>query len=396
MKNIFFIILVFASVSAKAQESISLQGALDSARANNYTIKNSQLLSEYQEKLKSTYLNFPATQMNFEYGQLNTHLKDNKFNVSQGFDFPTVYARQKKWLDAQWQKSLAEQQLTIREVEREVTQLYYEIKVAQIHLNLLSTIDSSLGHFVQMSEQRLEKGATTISELSAVQLQQQQVSIQKKWLEQQIYLTALQMQLLTQTRHLYLAEPDEKEEEVNLAGLEEILSRHPSIEVLEQKIKVAQQAVKMFQAQTLPSWNIGYSNQSFKDAGSGRFHALEAGVGIPVFTHGQRQQVKATRTQILIQENEKVHQAAQLSQSYMQLTAQLQTQRSILKQYETVQIPQTKKLMDISGQQFYAGLLSYVEWMTMTNQTLQVCNDYVTAMRSYFEALAHYHYIQNK
>lgn len=396
MKKVIFVILIFASVSVNAQEYISLQSALDSARANNFTIKNSQLLSDYQEKLKSTYLNLPATQVNFEYGQLNTHLKDNKFNISQGFDFPTVYARQKKWLDAQWQKSLAEQQLTIREVEREVAQLYYEIKVAQIHLNLLASIDSSLGNFVQMSQQRLEKGATTISELSAIRLQQQQVDIQKKWLEQRIHLTALQMQLLTQTQLLYIAEPDEKEVEVNFAIIEEIISSHPSMELLEQDIKVAQQSVKVFQAQILPSWNVGYSNQSFKDAGSGRFHALEAGVGIPVFTHGQRQQVKAAKAQILIQENEKAHQTAQLSQSYLQLIAQLQLQKAIIQQYETMQIPQTKSLMEISGQQFYAGILSYVEWMTMTQQTLQVYSDYVTAMQGYYQALAQYHFIQNK
>ncbi|PZU78575.1 MAG: TolC family protein, partial [Chryseobacterium sp.] len=73
-----------------AQENITYEQALEQAFQQNRTLKNSKLISEYQEKLKASYLDIPQTEVSAQIGQINGIETDNSFSISQRFSFPTV------------------------------------------------------------------------------------------------------------------------------------------------------------------------------------------------------------------------------------------------------------------------------------------------------------------
>ena len=87
----FFFLISFGMLSA--QENITFEQALEKAFQQNGTVKNSKLISEYQEKLKASYLDIPQTEFNAQIGQFNGVETDNSFTISQRISFPTVYTK---------------------------------------------------------------------------------------------------------------------------------------------------------------------------------------------------------------------------------------------------------------------------------------------------------------
>ena len=83
---LFFI--TFITVPSKAQVPINLRSAIDTALKNNLSIKNEKLRSDYQKKTTRSYANIPQAGIIGEYGQINSFYNDNRFGISQSFNFP--------------------------------------------------------------------------------------------------------------------------------------------------------------------------------------------------------------------------------------------------------------------------------------------------------------------
>ncbi len=120
-------ILFFGIVfnQANAQTTISLQAAIDTALKNNLTIKHEKLKSDYQRKIIKTSASIPQANVIGEYGQMNSYYIDNAFNISQSFNFPTVYINQKHLLSEEWKNSVMS--ITLKEVEtrKMVRQIFF-------------------------------------------------------------------------------------------------------------------------------------------------------------------------------------------------------------------------------------------------------------------------------
>ena len=95
-KTIFYcLLLIIYCQLSPAQTRITLQGAIDMALKNNLQIKGEKQKLDYQQKIIKTAFNIPLTTILAEYGQINSIYADNRFGVSQSFNFPTVYKKQK-------------------------------------------------------------------------------------------------------------------------------------------------------------------------------------------------------------------------------------------------------------------------------------------------------------
>src|SRR5690606_26101883 len=90
MKVLIVMLYMLSSLPAFSQQGILIDQAIDTAVKNSYLTKNSQLLSEYQQKLIKSSSDVPQASVNGEYGRLNSWRKDYKIGVSQTISFPTV------------------------------------------------------------------------------------------------------------------------------------------------------------------------------------------------------------------------------------------------------------------------------------------------------------------
>ena len=90
-------------------------------------IKNEQLKATYKEKLIKTSANIPQAQLQVEAGQMNSIYADTKIGLTQTFNFPTVYKKQKLLMQEEWKASKISIDSKAADIKQTVTELYYSI-----------------------------------------------------------------------------------------------------------------------------------------------------------------------------------------------------------------------------------------------------------------------------
>ena len=87
--------LIVSSISAKAQQPITLQAAVDTALKNNLEIGTQRLNASYLQRLTEASTTIPKTLVTADYGNINSALNDTSFGIGQTINFPKVYKSQK-------------------------------------------------------------------------------------------------------------------------------------------------------------------------------------------------------------------------------------------------------------------------------------------------------------
>jgi cobalt-zinc-cadmium resistance protein CzcA len=154
-----------------SQTPINLQAAIDTALKNNLTVKNEKLKSDYQKKIIKTSASIPQTNIIGEYGQLNSYYNDNRFGVSQSFNFPTVYIKQKQLLNEEWKTSIMTVTLKEAETKKYVRQTFYTYLYLKEKEKLLLKNDSIYANFLEKTNLRFSKGESNILEKTTAESQ---------------------------------------------------------------------------------------------------------------------------------------------------------------------------------------------------------------------------------
>lgn len=340
---------------ANAQKNITYEQALEKAFQQNGTLKNSKLISEYQEKLKATYLDIPQTEIGAQIGQLQGVETDNTFSISQRFSFPTVYTKRKKMLDAEWSASVVNQNLTKAQLTKEISDVFYRILTLQEKKKVIEYISKLYSSFADKASLRLKKGEANILEESTAEIQNEQAKTQLNMLENDLNITKLQLQLLLQSDESYQPVSDQPTMNVNLQVSEEMIKQHPELQYLNQQIKVNEAEAQFEKSKLLPELMVGYMNQSMKNLNNNRFNAVQVGVGIPLFTKGQRALAKATKAKVAISENEYQRKEIELKNRFVQQVNNYSNQLKVVESYEQKQLPKSETILKTVQKQMEVG-----------------------------------------
>lgn len=373
--TIFLLFISFGSI--QAQENITLDQALEVAFRQNGNYKNSRLISAYQEKLKSSYLDIPQLEVTAGIGQIQGIETDNSFSVSQRISFPTVYSRRKQLLDAEWASGLMNQQLTKAQLTKEVSEVFYRIIILKEKKKVLDYISELYNGFADKASLRLKKGEANILEESTAEIQREQAAVQLNILENDLNIAQLQLQVLLQSEKRYQPLTDQPVLNVDFQIPGDVLRNHPQLQYLNQQIKVNEAEARLEQSKLLPDLLVGYTNQSMKNINNNRFNSVQVGVGIPLFTKGQRALAKATKAKVAIAENQYQRKETELKNRYEQLANTYANQLAIIQNYEQKQLPKAETILKAAQKQIEAGEIDFLNWVILTNQAVKIKVDYI-------------------
>lgn len=372
------VLMAFLSFgSIQAQENITYEQALEKAFQQNGTLKNSKLISEYQEKLKASYLDLPQLEVTGGFGQIQGEETDNSFGISQRFSFPTVYSKRKQMLDAEWTASLIGQNLTKTQLTKEITDVFYKILVLQEKKKILAYISQLYISFAEKASLRLKKGEANILEESTAEIQKEQIKVQLNSLENDLNISKLQLQLLLQSEQPYQPIADKPTMDVGLQISEDRVKQHPELLYLQQQIKMGEAEVQLEKSRLLPELLVGYTNQSMKNINNNRFNSVQVGVGIPLFTKGQRALAKAAQAKITITENQYQRKEIELKNRLVQQISNYMNQQRIIENYEQKQLPKSETILKTAQKQMEVGEIDYLNWVILVNQAVKTKADYI-------------------
>ncbi|MFC0426915.1 CusA/CzcA family heavy metal efflux RND transporter [Chryseobacterium scophthalmum] len=372
---------------------LTLQQSIDEAVKNNNSIRIAEYNINVQKALKKGSVTIPKTELSYTQGVVsNPTINDNLINVTQRFDFPTLYSNQSKLaqekiISTEKYKAVSENEL-IENVKLAYLQYQYVLEKGK----LIAALDSIYSNLSKASDARYRTGESTNLEkmTSSVQLKQIQNELEKNNADVKIAKQQLQT-LLNTTDDISIAETNLTAKELLLTIENFSANNNPIIGYLQQEVNVSQQEIQVEKSKMLPEIILGYSAQTYKGmqtingidrtyTGKDRFSFFQIGIGIPLFPGGYKSKINAAKinreiaaTQVELNKTNLNGQLKELEQQY----AKLQNE---LNYYQQQALPQANLIISNSEKSFKSGEVSYAQHL----QNLTLANNIRTA---YVESL---------
>lgn len=386
-KTVLVLFLIYYTTPSKAQK-ITLEAAIDSALTNNMNLKNERLKTEYQKKLIETYAAIPQTNFMGEVGQINSIYTDTRWGVSQSLNFPAVYSNQKKMLTEEWKAKMLSTILNEAEIRKTVMQLFCHIILLKEKEKLLLKSDSLFSQFLEKARLRFDKGEANIIEKTSAEVQRGMILLQLRNLKDEIQATLLQFQLILNTGILYQPVADKPILSTPLITDTSNLTAHPIIRWYEQQKAITRSDLKLEKSRLLPDINLGYYNMSMKGSGADnvfytgatRFNSYQLGIGVPLIFGSQKAKINASKTNVLIAEQEYQQQVQQINNELKKILLLYKSRQETVNYIEQNQLPGSKIISDAGLLKFTKGEINYLEWVMINNQAIQIQGNYIDAL----------------
>jgi len=405
IKIIPVIILAFIALSLpmNAEQNITLPSAIDSAIKNNLDLKQEKLKSDYDHKMVGTFANIPKTNINLERGQINSFYTDNRYSITQSFNFPLVYARQKSLLNKTWQNSLLNSALKTQEIKRAVTEIFYSILVLREKEKLLLRADSNYAQFLERSNLRYLKGESNVLEKTTAEMQRGNIYLQLTSLQQEIENLKYQLQFIMNTNVTF--EPVAGELKVKWINSSDTgaIYKHPAVQILNGEIGIAQQSTKTETSRLFPDIIFGYYKMSMQGTGADnkmyntatQFNSAQIGIGVPLFFGEQSTKIKASKIKEKIAENALLRKKSEIKIQYAEAVSKYQSKIKVLEFYEQNELKNAIILTKTALKQFSTGEINYLEWVILNNQSIIAQSGYFDAIKDLNDTIILLNYLNS-
>ncbi len=390
-------LIFFTTNNSTAQTVVTLDQSIELALQNNRNIKIEKLRAAYAKALiGASTADIPQMDISLDYGQINSAYQDTKVSVSQRISFPTVYKRQRVRYTEEWKRSQLQVALKEFELKKAVSLTYYNILYWQRKEQLLTQALSLYSSFLDKTILRQKAGESDVLESVTAKNQKAAITIQLRQVRDEIKVLQLQFQWLLNTEETYTLAAMEKVQFRQLSIVD-----HPLLKVLEQEKIVSEQTTMVEKSKLLPQLLLGYNLNSFKGAGpdnrtydaSPRFHAVQLGFAIPVFSKGQRARVETARLAETIAGDELQNAQFELKKQVQELSQRYQTSLDIVEQYESEGLKNAEIVFETVQKKFSNGAIDYLEFVTLVNQAISLKSNYIDALWQLNENAILLHYI---
>lgn len=358
--------LAFLVGSVQAQQS-SIDDLLQTIEANNTKLAafRSYMQEEsLQYKSQNKLPNPQAAAYYLPFGEHNSG-DYSEFQVSQRFEFPTVYTARGNWIDKQKERLDQEYKKLKQETLLQAKMLALEFIYLQKQRSLVEQRVAQSKKVYHQVETLFDKGQTGILDRNKAKI---------VWLDQQFALEELKVQEMNVTQELQAMNAGN---EVNL-GLtayestveipekdslwNERLSRDAQIALLEQEKQVAEQRLKVERNQLFPDITAGYNYQGV--AGN-NYSGFYGGISIPLW--GGRSRIKMAESQINYQEQHSTHVITTLKSEFSSQVLRYQLLLKKFREYQSAMgglnsemlLQKSYELGEISFMDYYGEVSFY-------------------------------------
>lgn len=398
------VLFAFSFQEMNAQTPITLQQAIDTALANNLSVKTERLRNEYHQKLIKSGTAIPVTDVFGEYGQINGIYNDTRLGISQTINFPTVYKRQKELLTEEWKSSLLNTDVQEAQLKKQVSQVFYTLVYLHHKRELLQKTDTLFAEFLNKATLRFKAGESNVLEKTTAENQRGQMALQLLQLGRDMEIIQLQFQLLLNTETVFVPMEDADLGIPFLENDSSLLTSHPEMQFLKQQQQIANAVTKSEQSKLLPDLSFGYNLMGMRGMGpddklynsTPQFHSIQIGLGIPVFTGSQKAKINAAKINENIAANEYEWKLKNFENAYHSAFMEYQKFEEMVRYFESTALKNAATITETAEKQFLNGDINYLEWVLLINQAIGIQSDYIEAVKNLNNALAELNFYNNQ
>jgi cobalt-zinc-cadmium resistance protein CzcA len=399
---------IVISIPATAQtRSMTLEQMLQQASAQNLSLQAERKGTAYWQQLQSATADLPHTQLGAEYGKINSVFDDTRFFISQSFNLPVVYRRQRDYYRAGEKAAVAQVNLKEHELRKQVKIVYYNLVDLLERQKLLLRLDSTYSQFLEAAALRLKTGESNVLEKSAAEAQVLQLKLQQQEVLSDIRRWQQQAQWLLNTTDSILPAYDEVKIEPPYADTSSI-NNHSAVLWQEEMARLSAAQVNVERSRLSPEITLGYSNmsirgyqskdgitQQFYDAGD-RFGVYQLTLGLPIFNKTSKARIRAAQVQEQVAQMQVNVTKGMLSNQWQQLAEQYKKYAQQLDYYEQSGLPQAAMMTRNARLAFEKGSINYVEWTMLMRNAVDIELGYLQTLRQLNETIIELEYLTGK
>ena len=305
------------------------------------------------------------------------------------------------------------------ELRRQVRLSYEQAVHARHRLRVLRGQDSLYSEFLRAANLRFKTGEVARLEPATALVRQGETQAQLRQARTDYAVARRQLQALLQVPAAVvvadsLLQPLVSSVAVGLvdsatAALQDTVLRltNPQALVLQQQVRERQAATRAEQALGLPSFTLGYFNQSLIGpqtvggvggperyyGGSDRFQGVTAGVALPLLRGPQKARVQAARLQEQVAQTQARRYQAELAARVEELQARRQELVERVQFYEQTGLPQAAVIVRLSTRAFKAGEMGYSEYLLNLDRALQLRTAHLDALLAHNQTIIELDYL---
>jgi cobalt-zinc-cadmium resistance protein CzcA len=396
------------TIQAQKVKRIELKEAIQLALDNNLSIRASAYSVKAQKALKGASLDIPKTNLNGEFGQLNSHARDNSFTVSQSFAFPTVYINQNRLANANIKSSEWQLKVSQLEIATQVKQVYWQLVFLQSKQKLLSYQDSLYIGFRKAAELKAKVGETNKLEMISARSQSLEVSniLQQVNADLEIYSQKLQTLLNVET---IVFPVDRALHRIYDVPISEIATTFdsPSTGFMKQQVEISSDEHKLELSRMLPDFSIGYFSQTMQGVQdvngiphtfgiNDRFSGIQAGVAFPLWFMANTSKIKAAKLKQQVAITNAEYHSKTMYGNYRSLMGEYAKFNNSVTYYESQAMPEANLIIDQATRSYKAGALDYIDYILSLNRALSIKQSYLDALNNCNQILISIDYITGK
>ncbi len=396
----------FSHANAQALQRISLDQALSAASNQSLQLGPTQKNILYREAMLNTARIIDPMTVSAEAGNVNSPAFDTKFSVSQSLSLPIIYKRENTLLEKQLQAARIQLTLDKALLAKEVKSTYVQVQYLNAKKQLMQRINNIVADYRKVAQLRYEKGETNLLEKTSLESQMASLQMQLAQLDIDLHTYRKNLGILMHTDGLF--EPTDSLNINNHYFSEETILQHPYLQVVAYEKEIAKGQADVERSKLLPGIFFGYNNQSitgwyetkdktstYNDA-SKRFHSVEAGLHIPIFTKAQRAKIRAMELMQDVADANLELAKMQLLKEWTLRYNDLERSKSELEYYRSTGLPHAETIIRTANANYRNGEINYIEWSTLFHSAISILNDYVDAMKRYNDALTGLEYLSTK
>ncbi len=303
MKKYTITLIIFAlSINLLSAQS-NIENILQEIETNNLHLKSlseKQKAKEYEAKAS---LQLENPHFGGEYVVNSpTNGKKYGFELTQSFDFPTVYSKRKTLANEKIKSFSIEYQQNKREVLFHAKNIVYEIIYKNKLISILTSKKESLKKAFEKYQASFEQKSATILDVSKAKLQffKAQSELENQKLELGNLLISLKE--LNAGKDISLADTvfSSVKESINFEEFKaDYLNNEMNLKQFEQSLLISEKEMKLSQNERLPKFELGYK---YANEESLKFNGVVFGVSIPLWQG--RKEVKASKINFIATEIE--------------------------------------------------------------------------------------------
>ncbi|MBW1655780.1 TolC family protein [Flavobacterium quisquiliarum] len=381
LRTLRLITFLLASTATFAQQSISLEKAIELAKSNNIDLKIADKEIEKQTVLKKAAFQPDPLQVQYQGGQFNSADFDHNVSVQQFFPLGNVTKANRQLQEELAKLAEKRKALSAYEIEKAVTLAYYQYLYGVSIQKLNKELNDIYTKFLKNAELRFKTGESGNIEVISAKAKVKEIETQKAQLEYDLAIYQKQLQFFIQTNENIVPDQNTALQYVLVQDQENSKAENLITELYQQQISVYQKEARTFKALRTPKVGLGYFAQTINT--ESLFQGFTAGLQIPLFggvntTKAKAVEIGISQSQLALDKNKMI-----LDLQKEELLNNFQKQQKNLAYYQNEGLQYANQIIETAQKSYANGDLSYWSYISFLNQAIDIKKQYAEATHSY-------------